>query len=94
VFSPRIRWWINLELELEGNEFYILTVKQGKGKITLYNDIDSPTRKIKEYLKKGTNPEDIELMVVEIKEDKFEIKSVPWSTIALGLIKSEEGKSK
>ena len=77
-----------MELEVKENRFYVLTVKQGKGKkTTLHNDIDSPVRKVKEHLKGGTNPNDIELMVVEIKEEKFEIKSIPWSTIAMGLVK-------
>jgi hypothetical protein len=78
-----------LELEVKGNEFYVLTLKQGNGKITLHDEMNSPIKKIKDYLEKGTNPEDIELITVEIKEDKFEIKGVPWSTIALGLVKSE-----
>ena len=78
-----------MELEVKGKEFYVLRVKQGNVKVTLHNEMDSPTKKIKEYLKKGTNPDDIELMTVEIEEDKFEIKGVPWSTIALGFVKSE-----
>lgn len=78
-----------MELEVKGNEFYVLTLNQGNGKTTLHNEMDSPIKKIKEYLQKGTNPEDIELMTVEIKEDKFEIKGVPWSTIALGFVERE-----
>jgi hypothetical protein len=77
-----------LELEVKGNEFYVLTAKQ-QGKITLYNEMDSPIKKIREYLRKGTSPEDIELVIVEIKEDKYEMKGVPWSTIATGLVTSE-----
>ena len=78
-----------MELEIKGNEFYVLRVKQGNVKITLHNEMDSPIKKIKEYLQKGTSPEDIELMTIEIEGDKFEIKGVPWSTIALGFVKSE-----
>ena len=76
------------ELEVEENLFYVLTVKQGEErKITLYGDMDSPVRRVKEHLKGGKSPEDIELMAVEIKEEKFEIKSIPWSMIAVGLVK-------
>ena len=76
------------ELEVKENKFYVLTVKQGKErKITLHNDMDSPVHKVKECLKGGTSPDDIELMAVGIKEEKFEIKGVPWSTIAVGLVK-------
>lgn len=76
------------ELEVKENKFYVLTVKQGKDKkITLHNDMGSPVSKVKEHLRGGTSPDDIELMVVEIKEEKFEIKGVPWSKIAVGLVK-------
>lgn len=76
------------ELEVKENKFYVLTVKQGKeNKITLHSDVDSPVHRVKEYLKGGASPDGIELMVVEIKEEKFEIKSVPWSTIAVRLVK-------
>lgn len=76
------------ELEVKENIFYVLSVKQEKERrITLYNDMDSPVLRVKEYIKGGTNPEDIELMVVDVKEEKFEIKSVPWSMIAVRLIK-------
>jgi len=76
------------ELEVKENKFYVLTVKHGKErKITLHSDMDSPVSRVKECLKGGTSPDDIELMAVEIKEEKFEIKSVPWSTIAIGLVK-------
>ena len=80
-----------LELEVKGNEFYVLTVKQEDGKITLHNEMDSPINKIREYLKKGTSPENIELVIVEIKQDKYEMKGVPWSMIAAGLVKGEKG---
>ena len=77
-----------IELEVKENIFYVLTVKQGKErKIALYNDMDSPVRRVKEHLKGGKSPDDIELMAVEIKEEKFEIKSIPWSMIAIGLVK-------
>lgn len=78
-----------MELEVKGSEFYVLTVKKDDRKITLHNEMDSPIKKIREYLKKGTSAEDIELVIVEIKEDKYEMKGVPWSTIAAGLVKSE-----
>jgi len=76
------------ELEVKENIFYVLIVKQGSDrKITLYDDMDSPVRRVKEYLKGGTSPDDIELVTVEIKEEKFEIKTIPWSMIAIGLVR-------
>ena len=78
-----------MELEVKGNEFYVLTIKQENRKITLHNEMDSPIKKIRECLKKGASSDDIELVIVEIKEDNYEMKGVPWSTIAAGLVKSE-----
>lgn len=76
------------ELEVKEDKFYVLTVKQEKKKgITLHNDMDSPVRKIKECLKGGASPDDIELIAVTMKEENFEIKNVPWSTIAMRLVK-------
>ena len=76
------------ELEVKENTFYVLTTKQGESsRTTLHSDMDSPVRRIKEYLKSGASPNDIELMIVEIKEENFEIKGVPWSEIAVRLIK-------
>jgi len=76
------------ELKVEENTFYVLKMKQGESsKITLHSDMGSPVRRIKEHLKGGANPEDIELMVVEIAEENFKIKGVPWSEIAVKLIK-------
>lgn len=76
------------ELEVKENRFYVLTVKQEKeNRITLHSDMDSPVRRVKEYLKEGISPDNIELVTVEIKEDKFELKGVPWSTIAVMLVK-------
>lgn len=81
------------ELEVKDNKFYVLTVKREKAsKITLHNDMDSPIRRVKEQLKGGTSPEDVELMAVEIKEENFEIKGVPWSTIAVRLVKETQGE--
>jgi hypothetical protein len=79
---------MNLELEVKGNKFYMLVRKESKGKeIWLYNDAKTPISKIKEYLKKGANADDIELINIELKEEKFEIRTTLWSTIAVELIK-------
>lgn len=76
------------ELEVKENTFYVLKVKQGKSsKITLHSDMGSPISRIKDHLKSGASPEDVDLMVVEIAEENFKIKGVPWSEIAVRLIK-------
>ena len=77
-----------MELEIKGNKFYMLVKKGGKGnEAWLYNDTKAPIGKIKEYLKKGANADDIELMNIEFKDEKFEIRTIPWSTIAVELVK-------
>ena len=76
------------ELEIKENKFYVLRVRTDEGvEATLHSDMDSPIRKIKGHLKSGVSPENIDLISVEMKGEKFEIKSVPWSVIAVGLVK-------
>ena len=78
------------ELEVTENRFFVLKVRHGKeGKVTLHSDIDSPVRRVKDHLKTGANPDDIELLAVEIKEENFEIKGVPWSAIAVRLVQEK-----
>lgn len=79
------------ELEVKENKFYLLRVEGDKRRnMTLHNDIGSPISRIKNYLKTGVIAENIELMKVEVKEDKFELTTVPWSTIAAQLVKGEK----
>jgi hypothetical protein len=76
------------ELEVKDNTFYVLKMKQGEShKITLHSDLSSPISRIKEHLRTGASPEEVDLMVVEIAEENFKIKGVPWSEIAVRLIK-------
>ncbi len=79
-----------VELEVKENKFYILTWKTGKGKeIRLYVDIESPIKRIKQLLREGTEPEALELVSVEIKDEKYLIQGIPWSIIASKLVKSD-----
>lgn len=76
------------ELEVKENTFYVLRIKQENSeKITLHNDLGSSVGRLKEALKGGISPEQLELMSVAVKGEKFEIKGVPWSTIAAELVK-------
>lgn len=77
-----------MSLEVKGNKFYMLTKKEGKDKETrLFVDVETPIVKIKEYLKKGIEPENLELLSVELKEEKYLIQGIPWSIIASKLVK-------
>ncbi len=66
-----------MELEVKGNKFFILSAKVNKRrKFTLFNEIEHSMDKFHEYLKNNLKPEDMELMVVEIKGKKFEIRII------------------
>lgn len=76
------------ELEVKENRFYVLRIKQENSeKITLHNEMSSSVKRLKEALKSGMSPEDIELMSIDVRGEKFEIKGVPWSVIAAELVK-------
>lgn len=76
------------ELEVKGNIFYILRIREGDAeKLTLHDDFDSAVARLKEGLKTSSSPEHLELMSIDVKGEKFEIKGVPWSTIAAELVK-------
>lgn len=76
------------ELEIKEKRFYVLRIKQkDEEKLTLHNEIDSSIKRIRNSLKSGIKPDNIELMSIEIKEENFEIKGVPWSVIAAELVK-------
>lgn len=78
------------ELIVNGNRFYILRIRwKGREEITLHNELASSIRKIKEAFLEEIDPKNIVLMSVEIKGDKFKIVGVPWSTIAVELVKEE-----
>ncbi|KXB01930.1 hypothetical protein AKJ45_00930 [candidate division MSBL1 archaeon SCGC-AAA261F19] len=75
------------ELKIEENKFYILTKNNGESETTLHNDLDSPIDKIREYLDGGTEPDELELLSVEMEEKQFTIKTYPWSKIASRLVR-------
>ena len=76
------------ELEVKENRFYVLRIRQENSeKITLHNEIGSSVEKLKEALKSGISPDNLELMSIDVRGEKFEIKGVPWSIIAVELVK-------
>jgi pseudouridine-5'-phosphate glycosidase len=77
-----------MELLVKENKFYMLIGKQGsKKEIRIYDDMNPAIAMIRGSLKKGITSENIELLSIEIKEEKFEIKTIPWNVIATQLIK-------
>jgi len=77
-----------MALVVKENKFYMLIEKQGsKKEIRIYDEMNPAITMIKGSLKKGITSENIELLSIEIKEEKFEIKTIPWNVIATQLIK-------
>jgi len=77
-----------MEIVVKENKFFMLLEKQGsKKEIRIYDEMNPAITMIKGSLKKGITSENIELLGVEIKEEKFEIKTIPWNVIATQLIK-------
>jgi pseudouridine-5'-phosphate glycosidase len=77
-----------MEILVKENRFYMLTQKVGsKKEIRIYDEMKPAIAMIKGSMKAGTASENIELLSIEIKEEKFEIKTIPWNVIAAQLIK-------
>lgn len=77
-----------MELIVKGNKFFMLTEKQGNTKkIRIYDEMNSAITEVKKALKGGLSSETIELLSIEIKEERFEIKAIPWHVIATQLVK-------
>lgn len=77
-----------MELLVKENKFFMLMETQGsKKEIRIYDDVNPAIAKVKKSLKLGVTSENIELLSIEIKGEKFEIKTIPWNVIATHLIK-------
>jgi len=77
-----------MEMIVKENKFFMLLEKQGARKeIRLYDEMSPAIAVIRGSLKKGITSENIELLSIEIKDEKFEIKTIPWNIIATHLIK-------
>lgn len=75
-----------MELTIKDNRFYVLNA--GDEKIIYVNEstaVAALKKKIAEN--EELNPENIELLEVNTEGKQWEIKSVPWSKIAIGLIR-------
>lgn len=75
-----------MELKLEGNIFYLLDAKSEK---RLYNTEKEAVSALKTMAGSRTDidPENIAILEVDTSSDKWMIKAVPWSKIAIELIK-------
>jgi len=77
-----------MEFEVNDNTFYILVNNAEKiNKMTVFDSLQPSIKKVKEYLRQGLDSDNMELMSINYKDDRFEIKSIPWNIIAMELIK-------
>ena len=77
-----------MELKVKGNTFYVLVVGNDR---RIYDSESEAVISLKSIVsgKEDIDPEDISIFEVTILEEKWEIKAIPWSRIALKLIKGE-----
>lgn len=75
-----------MEMKVKGETFYVL---EAGGEKWIYDTEDNAIETLKSLVSKGKglNPEDVSILEVNTAGEKWEIKSVPWSKIAIGLIK-------
>ena len=75
-----------MELKIEKNTFYLLDA--GKDK-RLCDTESNAIQALKQVAAadKDLNPEAISIVEINTSGEKWEIKSVPWSKIAIGLIR-------
>ena len=77
-----------MEMEIKNNVFYLL--EAGKEK-RLYDTESNAIQALKLLASKNKDidPESMSLVEVNTSGAKWEIKSVPWSRIAVGLMRGE-----
>jgi hypothetical protein len=76
-----------MEILVKENKFYMLIEKTSKSEIRLYDEMKPAIARVKSSLKASAKSESIELLSIEVKGEKFEIKTIPWDFIATELIK-------
>ena len=78
-----------MEMKIESNKFYIL--EAGKEK-WIYDTERSATQSLKKRVSENVdlNPEDVSIIEVNLTGEKWKIKEVPWSKIAIELIRGAE----
>lgn len=74
------------ELKVKGNVFYLLELGNDR---RIYDNEEEAIISLKKLVKevKGLNPEESRLFEVDISGEDWEIKQIPWSKIALQLIR-------
>lgn len=76
------------ELTLPGKEFYLLEAPIKKGReISIHLGMDTAIIKIRDYISKDIPTDQISLVNVTVDPEQLKAVGIPWSTIAVELIK-------
>jgi len=77
-----------MEMKVKNDKFYLLDATDEKW---IYDSEDGAIEALKALVskRKDLNPEDVNIFEVNTAGENWEIKSVPWSRIAIGLMKGK-----
>lgn len=76
------------ELTLPGKEFYLLEAPMKDSReISIHLDMATAIDKIREYISKDIPTDKISLVTVTVDPEQLKAVGIPWSTIAVELIK-------
>lgn len=77
-----------MEMKIQDDKFFVVEMGQNKW---IYDSESTAIRAMKELISESTdlNPENVSILEVNTKEKKWEVKELPWSRIAITLIKGE-----
>jgi len=77
-----------MELRIDNDKFYVLEL--GKEK-RIFDSEEAAVASLKEALAadEKLNPEAVNILEVDTSEEQWKIQGVPWSRIAISLIRSE-----
>ena len=77
-----------MEMKIKDDRFFVLEVGDDKW---IYDLEATAIKSMKEVLSRtaDVNPENVSILEVTAKEKKWEVKELPWSRIAISLIKGE-----
>lgn len=75
-----------MELKIQKDTFYLLDAGKDKRLCDTENNAIQALKQVA-AADKDLNPETISIVEINTSGEKWEIKSVPWSKIAIGLIR-------
>jgi phenylpyruvate tautomerase PptA (4-oxalocrotonate tautomerase family) len=77
-----------MEMKIKDDKFFVLEVEQDKW---IVDTESNAIKSMRELISKTANlsPENVSILEINVKEKKWEIKELPWSRIAIALIKGE-----